>query len=178
MVCSAQAVHLSCVEISTISKQTESSSTWASSPRSTIGCVRNDSYAYGTLGANRAPILLQDYHYLPNRPNLASTWASSHRSTIGCVPNNFRAYGTFGANRAPILHQHLRCLTETWFDMTHVTEEFHRTCLKRFPILCYIRHKPCTYLALRLPLSPNGPNPTSTWDSSPKSTIRCVQNDL
>jgi hypothetical protein len=32
-------------------------STRASSPRSTIGCVQNDPWAYGTFGANRAPIL-------------------------------------------------------------------------------------------------------------------------
>jgi hypothetical protein len=32
-------------------------STWASSPRSTIGWVRNDSWAYGMFGANHAPIL-------------------------------------------------------------------------------------------------------------------------
>jgi hypothetical protein len=35
-------------------------STWASSPRSTIECVQNDYWAYGTFGANRAPILSQD----------------------------------------------------------------------------------------------------------------------
>ena len=34
-------------------------STWALSPRSTIGCVWNDFWAYGTFSANRAPILYQ-----------------------------------------------------------------------------------------------------------------------
>jgi hypothetical protein len=42
MVCLPQAEHLSCQKISTISKQTETASTWASSPRSTIGCVQNE----------------------------------------------------------------------------------------------------------------------------------------
>jgi hypothetical protein len=32
-------------------------STWALSPRSIIGCVKNDFWAYGTFGANRANIL-------------------------------------------------------------------------------------------------------------------------
>jgi hypothetical protein len=32
-------------------------STWASSPRSIIGCIQNNFWAYGTFGANRAPIL-------------------------------------------------------------------------------------------------------------------------
>jgi hypothetical protein len=39
-------------------------STWPMSPRSSIGCVQNDFWAYGTLGTKRAPILRQDYHYL------------------------------------------------------------------------------------------------------------------
>ena len=32
-------------------------SSWASSPKSTIGCVLKDIWGYGTFGANRAPIL-------------------------------------------------------------------------------------------------------------------------
>jgi hypothetical protein len=39
-------------------------STWAMSPRSTIGCIQNDICAYGTFGANRVPILHWHYHYL------------------------------------------------------------------------------------------------------------------
>jgi hypothetical protein len=34
-------------------------STWPTSPRSSIGCIQNNIRAYGTFGANRAPILLQ-----------------------------------------------------------------------------------------------------------------------
>jgi hypothetical protein len=34
--------------------------TWALSPRSTIVCVQNDFWGYGTFGINRAPILRQD----------------------------------------------------------------------------------------------------------------------
>jgi hypothetical protein len=43
---SAQTVHLSCVKISTISNELSQASTWASSPRSTIGCDQNDFWAY------------------------------------------------------------------------------------------------------------------------------------
>jgi hypothetical protein len=42
--------------------------------------------------------------------------------------------------------------------MIHVTKEFHRVRPKQFSSLWYVRHKPCTYLASRLALSPNGPN--------------------
>ena len=36
-------------------------STWPTSPRSSIGCIWNNFRAYGTFGANREPILRQDY---------------------------------------------------------------------------------------------------------------------
>jgi hypothetical protein len=39
-------------------------STWALSPRSTIGCVQNDFWACGMFSANRAPILHRHQHYL------------------------------------------------------------------------------------------------------------------
>jgi hypothetical protein len=42
MVRSPQTVHISCVNISTISKQIETSFHFASSPRCTIGCVQNN----------------------------------------------------------------------------------------------------------------------------------------
>jgi hypothetical protein len=57
---SAQTLHLSCVKISTISCKLNQASTWASKPRSTIGCIKNDFWAYGRIGANRAPMLRQD----------------------------------------------------------------------------------------------------------------------
>ena len=43
------------------------------------------------------------------------------------------------------------------FHMTHVTLEFYRVCPKRLPSICYIRRKPCAYLASGLALSPTGP---------------------
>jgi hypothetical protein len=44
-------------------------STWPTSPRSSIKCVQNDFQAYGMLGANCAPILQQDLHYLQTYRN-------------------------------------------------------------------------------------------------------------
>jgi hypothetical protein len=57
---SAQTVRLSWIKISTISKRPKRGSIWALSPRSTIRCVQNDFWAYGTFGPNRAPILHQE----------------------------------------------------------------------------------------------------------------------
>jgi hypothetical protein len=79
---------------------------------------------------------------------------------------------------------HLSCIdpnnvakwTETRFNMIHVIEDFHRVRPKWFLSLGYVWcKKPCTYLALRLALSPRGPKQASTRASSHRSTIRCVQ---
>jgi hypothetical protein len=62
--------------------------------------------------------------------------------------------------------------------MTHVTKEFHRVPPILFLSLRYFRRKPCTNHASRVALSPNGPYRASTWTSSPRSPIKCIQNDL
>jgi hypothetical protein len=38
--------------------------------------------------------------------------------------------------------------------------------------------KPCTYVARMLTPSSNGPKQDSTWPTSPRCSIRCVQNDF
>jgi hypothetical protein len=48
--------------------------------------------------------------------------------------------------------------TKTRSYTTHVTYEFHWARLKLFMSLWYVQCKPCTYFALRLAQSPNGPN--------------------
>jgi hypothetical protein len=66
---SAQTVHLSCVKISTILKQTKMSLYLSLEPRSAIRCVENDFCAYGILGANCALTLALS----PNGPKWDST---------------------------------------------------------------------------------------------------------
>jgi hypothetical protein len=44
--------------------------------------------------------------------------------------------------------------------------------------LWYVRRKPCNNLASSVALSPNVSNRDSTWASSPRSPIECVQNDF
>ena len=51
---------------------------------------------------------------------------------------------------------------EERFHMTHVTYEFHRVHPKQLLSLWNVRCKPCSYLASRLALSPNGPKRAST----------------
>jgi hypothetical protein len=68
--------------------------------------------------------------------------------------------------------------TETIFHKAHVTKELHWVRLKWFLSLWNVQRKPCTCLASRLELSPNGLNRASTWASSPKSITGCVQNNF
>jgi hypothetical protein len=44
--------------------------------------------------------------------------------------------------------------------------------------LWYVQRKPCNYLMSRLALSANGLERDSTWSTSPRSSIACVQNDF
>jgi hypothetical protein len=132
------------------------------------------------FGANRAPILCQDWHYLQ------TDWIK--------LPLEPRHLGEpLGASKTisePMVRLaqtvHLSCTgnntvskrTETRFHMTHVTKEFHWVRPKQFLILGYIWCKPCTYLVSRLALSANGLNQASTWASSAMSSMMCIQNDF
>jgi hypothetical protein len=64
MVHLAQTMHLSCTNTTLSPNGKKRDSTRPTSPRSSIGCIQNDFWAYGTFDANHAPILLQDYRYL------------------------------------------------------------------------------------------------------------------
>jgi hypothetical protein len=123
MVCSAQTLHLSCVKISTISKHTESGSTWTSSPSSTIECAQNNSLAYRTFGANRVPILhrhlqcLQTYqNEIPHDPcNLGVPSGASKmisKTMVRTVQNVHLSY---------VKSNTISKWTKTRFHMTHVT---------------------------------------------------------
>jgi hypothetical protein len=92
-------------------------STRPTSPRSSVGCIQSDFWAYGTFGANRAPISHQDYH--SPKTNRNELVLEAHY--LG-VPS--------GASKMIFDPQtvHLSCTnistiskrTKTRFDMTHV----------------------------------------------------------
>jgi hypothetical protein len=69
MVCSAQPSTYLASRLALPPNILKGASTWASSPRSTIGCVQNNFWAYGTFGANRASILQQDKYYVQTEWN-------------------------------------------------------------------------------------------------------------
>jgi hypothetical protein len=179
MVYSVQTMHLSCVRITTISKWTKISFNWASSPSSTVCASKMISEPMVHLAQSCTYLALTLTLYL-NRPKRDSTWASSPRSTIGCIQNDSRAYGKFGANCAPILHQDYYYLQtdRNELPLVHRHLVVSTVCLKWFYEPMVLLAQPCTYLALTLKLSPNGPKWASTWASSPRSTIGPIQNDF
>jgi hypothetical protein len=68
--------------------------------------------------------------------------------------------------------------TETSFYLDHITYEFDWVCPKWFACLLYVWHKPCTYLASRLTLSPNRTKWASIWPTSHNSSIGCTHKDF
>jgi hypothetical protein len=142
--------------------------------------IQNGFCGHGMFGPNRVPILHQDYHYL-----------QTYLNELPFEPRNLRV----PSSASKMIYQltvrlvqtiHLSCTnTNTFskrikmrFQMTHVTKDFHPLCPKWFMWPCFVWPKPCTYLASRLPLSPNELKWASTWASQPRSGIRCVQNDF
>jgi hypothetical protein len=101
----------------------------------------------------------------PYGPKWDFTWPMSHRSTIGCVKMisypMVRSAQTMQLSCVKI--NYISKWTKMSFHLTNVTLKYHRVCLKRFPCLWYIQHKPYTYLVSSLTLCPNGPKRASTW---------------
>jgi hypothetical protein len=64
------------------------------------------------------------------------------------------------------------------FHLSLITKEYHRVRPKWFLSWWYVWRKLCTYLALTLKLSPNRKKWDSTWPTSPRNSIGCVQNDF
>jgi hypothetical protein len=118
LVRSAQTMHLSCVKISTISNELHQASTWALSPRSTIGRVQNDFWAYSMFSTNRAPILHRHQHYLQMDEN-----EIPHDPLHLCVPSSAsKMISEAGVRSAQTVH--LSCVKiSTIFDRSELS--FH-----------------------------------------------------
>jgi hypothetical protein len=80
-------------------------STWALSPRSTLGASKMI-YEPIVCLAQAVHLFAPTLTLSLNRLKRASTWASSPRSTIWSVQNDLWACGIFGIIHAPILHWH------------------------------------------------------------------------
>jgi len=175
-----QTVHLSCIKISTISKKIEPSVHLSPFTKEyqqvrpkwflRLCCIRSKLCTY------LAPKLTMS----PNEPKQDSIWHTSSRSSIGCIQIDFEAYGMFHANHAPTLHkdQHYLQTNRTKLPLEPLHQEYQIVHPKWFLRLWCIRHKLCTYVALKLTMSANGPKQDSIWHTSSRSSIGCVQIDF
>jgi hypothetical protein len=133
-------------------------STRLTSPRSSIGCMENNFWAYGTFGANRAPILNQDYHCIQTDRN-ELPFEPHHLEVLSGAPKTI-----FEATVHLTQTVHLSCTktnvvskqTETSFHLNLVTQGYHPVHPKQFLSLWYIWCKLCSYHAPKLTLSPKG----------------------
>jgi hypothetical protein len=139
-------------------------STWASSSRSTIGCVQNDSWAYGMFGTNRAPILHWHKHRLQTDRNKIQhdpchLGVLLKASKTVCKPM-VRSAQTMQLSCVKV--STISKQIKTSFHVSLVTLEYHRVHPKWFMTLLFVWRKPCTYLAPILTPSPNRPKQDST----------------
>jgi hypothetical protein len=100
---SSQTVHISCMEINTISKQSKTSF-WLTHITKEVHWVRPKIFLWPWY-IQRKPCTYLTLRLTssPSKPKWASTCPKTTRSSIGCTQNNFWAY-CMSANRAPILH--------------------------------------------------------------------------
>jgi hypothetical protein len=177
---SAQIVHLSCVKIYSISKRTESSIHFSLVTKQ-----------YHQVHPKRFLSMWYVRHipcfYLASRLVLYQINWIKHPLELCHLGVLSRVSKTISEPTVHLAQTVHLCWTDTntiskWtktrFHMTQVTLEFHRVHLKWFLRQWYFWDKPCTYLMSRLALFLNGLNRASTWASSPRCTIGCVQNNF
>jgi hypothetical protein len=143
MLCSAQNVHQSCVNIGTISKQNEMSFHLSLTHRSAIKCAQNDFWAFGRFGTNHAPILhntntvsrqTHDPHYL-GVPSCASKqifepMVYCHKTCTNLVsrlalsPNGPKRAFTWASSPKNTI----RCVQKISEPKVRVTQTVHLSC--------------------------------------------------
>jgi hypothetical protein len=150
------------------------------SPRSSIGCVQYNFWAYGTLGTNCAPILCQDWHCLLTDSNELPL----EPCHLGVPPGASKMIFEPMVRSAQTVH--LSCgkistiskRNETSFHLSLITKEYHRVRPNRFLSVWNVWRKPSNNLAPTLTLSPKRLKRDSTCPMSPRSSIGCVQTEL
>jgi hypothetical protein len=90
--------------------------TWASSPRSTIGCVQNDFWAYGMLGPNRAYILHRHQHYLQTDQNKIPH-DPRHHGALSSAPKMIPEYVISSAQTMHLSCQDYHYLRMHWIEL-------------------------------------------------------------
>jgi hypothetical protein len=176
---SAQTLHLSCVKISTISNKLNQASTWASSPRSTIGCVQNDFWAYSMFSTNPAPIL--------NRHQHISKWTKTRFHMTHVTLELHRVRPKWFLRLWYVWHKPCTYLTlrlalssnrlnraSTWPRRLGVPSGASKTISEPM-----VRSEQTVHLScIKISTITNELDQASTWASSPRSIIKCIQNDF
>jgi hypothetical protein len=132
VVYSAHIVHLPCTEINTVCKQTEISSIWPTSPRSSIMCAQNDFRLYCTFGAKSCTNLASRLTLSPNGPKQASIWPMSPKKSLRCSQSYFPS--ACYIQRKPCTYLAPRLMTSPngpkQASTSSTSLEFHWLCLK------------------------------------------------
>jgi hypothetical protein len=143
-------------------------------------CAQKDFRACGTFGASSAPILHwnkqyihTDWNEIPHDPNHLGVSSGACKTISEPMVCSVQTVHLSSVKISTISKR-----TEMSFCLSLITLEYHRVHLKLFLSLWYVPRKPCTYLASRLGLSPNGPKWASTWTSSSTNSIGCIRNDF
>jgi hypothetical protein len=151
MVRLVKTAHLSCVKISTISKQTQTSFNFSlvtlESHRMRLKWFLSQWYIRRKPCTYIGPTVTLS----PNRSKRDSAWPSHLWVPSGASKMIFE----------PMVHSTQTNSNKLSLEL--VTLEYRRVRLKRFLSLWYVRRKSCPYVTLTLTLSPNRPNWDSTW---------------
>jgi hypothetical protein len=154
--------------------------TWPTSSRSSNECFQNGFWGYGTFGTNYGPILHRDKHYIQIDRNKIL----HDPRHLGVPSRASKMIFELTVRSAQTMHlswikiSTVSNRSKTSFHLSHVTLECHSVRPKRFLRPWYTWCKPCTYLALKLTLSPNEQKRASIWASSPKSTTWWIQSNF
>jgi hypothetical protein len=118
------------------------------SPRSSIGCVKNDFLAYDTFSTNRATILHQDLHYLemdrnklPLEPRHLVVPSGASKMIFEPMVRLVQTYTYLAPTLTTSPNEPKRGSTYP------ITLEFHQERPKLFMSLWYVQRKPRTYRA-------------------------------
>jgi hypothetical protein len=147
---------------------------------SSIECAQNNFWAYCTFGAYREPMLHGDWRYLQIDQNELPLDAHHLVVPSGVSKMIFEpiARSAQTVQQSYVEINTISKRTQMSFHLTHITLEVHRVWPKIFLCSWYIQRKPCTYVVLRLTLSPNRSKRASSRPTSARSSIGCAQNDF
>jgi hypothetical protein len=158
----------------TMSKQTETSSTWSTSPRSSVGCAQKDFYAHGTFVANRSPILHRHWLYLWMDQNKHPLDLGHLRVPLG-APKKISLHVVHSTQTGHLFCTEINTFyrlkrASTWPTHEGVPPGVFKMISE--PILCSAKtvHLSCA----KINTISKRTQTSFTWPTSPRSSIGCI----